>query len=299
MSFRLIRGLLGTAVLWLGVVPSALAASFRTPSPVAAVQDASLEDRVRTLLSPPSVAYGVAIKHLVTGQSAAVNNAASFPAASLYKLAVLYEFYRQRDAGAISEGQLINELAEDCQDDGETIVGEPGTTLRAAQMLSLMVTVSDNPAGKALARTVGRRSINATLQRLGLSMRIHTGEADDPVPADEPNATTPRDVLALLEQMATNSTEFSPASRQSMLGLLAADQINDRLPAPLPMSIEVAHKTGDLDGIVHDAGIVYAPNGPYIIVALTQTGDADAGRAAIETLSRSVYRYFTPFMSGH
>src|SRR5262249_55839022 len=85
----------------------------------------------------------------------------------------------------------------------------------------------------------------------------------------------------------------SPASSDAMLSLLANQQRNDRIPMPLPQDVPVAHKTGELTHLRHDAGIVYAPSGPYLMVAMVENAPSEpAARDAIVDLSQSVYAYF-------
>jgi beta-lactamase class A len=74
---------------------------------------------------------------------------------------------------------------------------------------------------------------------------------------------------------------------------LLGQRINDRLPVGLPPGVPIAHKTGNLPGLAHDAGIVYAPEGPYIVVVLTEDlWDVERGYAVIHDLARQVHTYF-------
>jgi hypothetical protein len=74
-----------------------------------------------------------------------------------------------------------------------------------------------------------------------------------------------------------------------MVARLARQQINDRLPAALPEGVVVAHKTGNLPGLTHDAGIIFTPSGPRVVVAMTWDAfDADA-YAFIANVASTVY----------
>jgi hypothetical protein len=83
------------------------------------------------------------------------------------------------------------------------------------------------------------------------------------------NVTTADDLAQLYVQLLSGEV-VSPQASQEMLDLLARQEINDRLPVLLPEGTVVAHKTGNLDGLVHDAGVIYAPAGPIIVVVLTE-----------------------------
>jgi hypothetical protein len=74
-----------------------------------------------------------------------------------------------------------------------------------------------------------------------------------------------------------------------MVARLSRQQINDRLPAALPDGVVVAHKTGNLPGLTHDAGIIFTPSGPRVVVAMTWDAfDADA-YAFIANVASTVY----------
>src|SRR5207248_5148937 len=81
---------------------------------------------------------------------------------------------------------------------------------------------------------------------------------------------------------------ISPAASDRMLARLERQQINDRLPAQLPGGVVVAHKTGNLSGVTHDAGVIYTKTGPRVVVAMTWDAlDEDAANFISSIGSRS------------
>jgi beta-lactamase class A len=80
-----------------------------------------------------------------------------------------------------------------------------------------------------------------------------------------------------------------------MRAILLAQELNDEIPAGLPPGTPVAHKTGQITGVLHDAAIVYPPGqAPYILVVLTSgIPDEKVARALIVDLSRRVYAHAT------
>jgi beta-lactamase class A len=105
--------------------------------------------------------------------------------------------------------------------------------------------------------------------------------------------TSPRDMLHLLEAIAVGQ-RMSPASREDMLRLLLAQRINDRLPARLPPGTLVAHKTGNLPGVVHDVGIVWAPGTSFVIALLAEnTPQGGLVAQSQAALTRAVYDYLS------
>ena len=92
----------------------------------------------------------------------------------------------------------------------------------------------------------------------------------------------------------TEGRAVSPEASREMVDVLAAQKFNEGIPAGLPREARVAHKTGSITKIEHDAGVVYLPAGrkPYVLVVLVR-GIADAKRAhkLIADISRAVYTF--------
>jgi beta-lactamase class A len=188
--------------------------------------------------------------------------------ASLYKLAVLAEAERRVDLGQLHYGDTISIEPEDITEDGSFELA--GTELTLDEALEAMITVSDNGAALALWHVLGAENINATLARIGIK-DFHVF-----LNFEEDNVATPRAVGTLLTLLAKRQL-ISAAASDRMLARLERQQINDRLPAELPEGVVVAHKTGNLPGLTHDAGIIYTPSGPRVVVAMTWDAyDADA-----------------------
>ncbi|HLY66395.1 MAG TPA: serine hydrolase, partial [Chloroflexota bacterium] len=254
--------------------------------------DATLTAAVQSRLPEEDGEFGIAIEDLKSGRSTFINAQQRFPSASLYKLAVLYEFYRQKQAGLINVDEVLTVTDDDLEATGVNTVGGPAAHVCAGVAAQLMIVVSDNVAANVLARRLGRANINQTLNALGLkSTRLYTEGMSDPGPIDGLSYTSANDTLTLLRLIAAGKAVDADSSRE-MLNMLLASEINDRLPAGLPFGTPIAHKTGDLDGILNDAGIVYGPRSVYIVAVLSQNvGDREGGRAAIQGVSSAVFSY--------
>ena len=135
-----------------------------------------------------------------------------------------------------------------------------------------------NPC-RALQDRVGGWNVNQHLQAIGMR--------DTQLIPELP--TTAADMALLFELLGWHQA-VSPEASREMLSLLAAQRVNDRLPAQLPPGTIVAHKTGNWEAeACHDAGIVYAPSGPYVIVVLS---DLPGCAVPVAKLSRVVYDWF-------
>lgn len=180
--------------------------------------------------------------------------------ASLYKLAVMAEAERRVDTGTMSYSTVITIAPEDVTEDGSY---EPaGAQLSLDDALEEMITLSDNGTALALWRTLTPTAINDTLLALGVN-GFHVA-----LDSGEDNIATPRAIGTFFTLLAKRQL-VSAAASDRMLARLGRQTIRDRLPSQLPGSVLIANKTGNLPGLAHDAGIIYTPSGPRVVVAMT------------------------------
>jgi beta-lactamase class A len=250
--------------------------------------DSELQAIIEEVVSELPGTWGVAVKKLDTGQYASYNGDVQQVSASLYKMWVLCELYRQAKEGIVSLDQSVTVTSEDAYYDA--LIGElrlpAGNVITLWQAARLMVQVSDNTSAALLVRVLGPNSINRHMKELGLNDSIldWDGAGD--------NLTTPLDMLKVFEMIATSAMVDQESSGE-MIELMLGQQINNLLPPGLPDGTDFAHKTGALDKLLHDAGIVYSPSGPYVIIAMASEMD-DFGTAWRNwpLLSERVYSYF-------
>jgi len=268
----------GTAVLLaLGVVLSGL-----VPGTPAAASTAELVRHLEQLLGTFPGGAGLWIADPNTAKPLYSHDADEpIITASLYKLAVLAEAERRVDAGQLHYGDTITIEDEDITSDGSFELA--GTALTLDEALEAMITISDNGAALALWHVLGADNINATLRAAGIGdFHVFTAWGEDD------NVATPRAVGTFLTLLAKRQL-ISAAASDRMLARLKRQQVNDRLPAGLPEGVVVAHKTGNLPGLTHDAGIIFTPSGPRVVVAMTwNVYDADA-YAFIANVASIVY----------
>ena len=201
-------------------------------------------------------------------------------AASLYKLGVLAEAERRVDTGELHYSDTITIEPDDITADGSFEYA--GTELTLDEALEAMITVSDNGAALALWHILGGANIDATLEKAGIS-NFHVALDDT-----EDNWATPHAIGTFFTLLAKRQL-ISPAASDRMLARLERQQINDRLPAQLPGDVVIAHKTGNLSGVTHDAGIIYTKTGPRVVVAMTWDAlDEDAANF-ISSIGSLVY----------
>ena len=226
-----------------------------------------------------------------------------FHAASTMKVAVLIELYRQarhREVRLDEPLTIRNEFhslvdgspfALDPQDDTETeLYRAVGETRTLAQLSELMITVSSNLATNLLMDKLGVDNIRGGVHGLGADGMNVRRDLEDGKAFEQGlnNTTTASALLRLLEAIARGEA-VDPESSRQMLAILERQTVNDRIPAGLPPGMRVAHKTGEITGIRHDAAIVFAAR-PFVLVVLTRGASSpEAGSALIAEITRQLY----------
>jgi beta-lactamase class A len=157
-----------------------------------------------------------------------------------------------------------------------------------------MITRSSNFATNTLITLVGADAVTRSMRSLG-ARRIQVLRGVEDGKAFEKglnNTTTARD-LAIILRAIEDGKAASPAATRQMLAILSAQEFNEKIPAGLPPGTRVAHKTGEITAVSHDAAIIY-PIGrkPYVLVVLTR-GIQDGARSSklIADISAIMYAH--------
>lgn len=265
-----------------------------------------LEAEIQRLVAESGAeTVAVAFRDLRTGRKLFVNDRVSFHAASTMKVPLMFEVYREAREGAlrldesvtvknefksIADGSAFSVSPDD--DSEQTLYKKIGGTETVRALVRLMITESSNLATNILIERVGPARVSALLRDMGArDMRVLRGVEDGKAfERGLNNTTTARDLAILMRALAEGRAVSREASRE-MADVLAAQKFNEGIPSGLPAGTRVAHKTGSITKIEHDAGVVYPPNRkPYVLVVLVR-GIADEKRAhrLIADISRAVY----------
>jgi beta-lactamase class A len=259
----------------------------------------------RRITEVKGAVVGVAFHDLSTGDTLFANADDSFHAASTMKVPVMIELFRRIDAGALSLDQgilLVNQFGSivdnspfslDAGDDSDSSAyAAIGRRVPVRELIDRMITRSSNLATNALIELVGADHANATAHELGAkNIRVLRGVEDNKAfRAGLNNTTTARDLAVLLEAIETGRAA-SLSSCDAMRAILLRQEFSAEIPAGLPPGTKVAHKTGWITGVLHDAAIVYPQNRkPYVLVVLTRgIPDEKVARQMIVDISRMVY----------
>jgi beta-lactamase class A len=275
-----------------------------------AKSEAGLESKIHSLVaSSGAEAVAVAFHDLQTGRELLVNPDESFHAASTMKVPVMLEVFREVREGRLSLDERLpvkNEFKSIADgstfsvspdDDSEfTLYKKVGGTETVRELLRLMITESSNLATNIIVERVTPERVMDLMRRMGArDIKVLRGVEDGKAfERGLNNTTTARGLLVLLRAIAEGRAVSREASKQ-MTDILLEQKFNEGIPAGLPSGTRVAHKTGWITKINHDAGIVFLPGRkPYVLVVLVR-GIADDKRAhqLIADISRAVYEDVT------
>lgn len=266
---------------------------------------------------------GLYAKNLDTGEVIAVNADQRFPTASLIKVAVMAEVFRQIDDGKLSKDTTVTLKVSDKAGDETVPVNmlHPGVVLTVDDLLRFMIAYSDNTATNLLVGLVGTANVDKLLDSYGLTKTrlyrptFRDGHADV-LPEEEKEfglgSTTPREAATLLALIAEGRV-VSRAACDAMITLLATQQDRQMIPRSLPFEKEeilVANKTGwdeeknpDAKGfkgdVRNDAAYVKGPKARYVLAICARRIQDKRASADNETfttgaaLSRMVYDAFS------
>lgn len=252
---------------------------------------ARLNHDVRTLARHVPGAIALDVLDLNTGYDTGFNARKSMPAASTIKLPVMVAVFEQLATGRFDLNRRVTLEPQDKDAGSGDLCDAPdGSTYSVSELVDKMIDVSDNTATNMLIRLVGRRRINAEMERLGLATTHLLGDVrTDAWSIRATLRTSPADLVHLLSLMAKGELVDQWSSNE-MIAILEADQYNTLLPQPLPADVPIAHKTGSFFDTLNDAGIVYASDAPYVIAVMTTAlPSQDLGRQFIHRISRLAY----------
>ena len=265
--------------------------------------DATVRDRIKTMIASSGSDVAVAFHPLDGQDEILIRPDDEFHAASTMKIPVMIELFHQAHDGVLSlEDQIpvVNEFHSivdgspyklDVGDDSDAAVYKRiGGTMSYRDLCEAMITVSSNFATNLLIERLGAKNIQKTVNGMGApGMHVLRGVEDDKAfQKGLNNTTTARALMTLLIKLAHGDAVDRTASEQ-MVAILKRQTFNDRIPAGLPPGTAVAHKTGEITKIQHDAAIVYAKR-PFVLVVLVRgQSDAKVGSKLIAAIARTLY----------
>ncbi|NLD58856.1 MAG: serine hydrolase, partial [Clostridiales bacterium] len=222
----------------------------------------------------------------------AINADMPLIAASVIKIPVMIEAFRQFEAGLLSPDMAVTVRPEHRMPScGALAYMHDNLTVTAMDCVTLMIILSDNTATNLMIDMLGIENINSTLAALGcVQTRIARKLFDrEGMKRGLKNFITAREIGMLLEKIYRGEA-VSPAASETMLEILKNQRLNGKIPFFLHrLGVKIAHKTGEEDGISHDAAIVFADR-PFSMVALSNNVDVPMYERLIQDAALALYR---------
>ena len=253
-------------------------------------------------------ALGVAMRDVETSSEFDYESDRWFHAASTIKIPILVGVFGAVHAGellpqsrlhvrnrfrSVADGSIFR--VDPDRDANAVVHAAVGKTMQVRELAFHMIATSSNLATNILVEYIGLQSIQRTLAELGLEdgIELQRGVEDNRAfDAGVSNRVTAAGLARLLKLIAEERA-FSRTLSREMLDILHAQEFNSGIPAPLPKRTRVAHKTGEISTVAHDAGIVYLPGrNPYVLVVLTEWDAGTSGRQqTVAKISEAVYDF--------
>jgi D-alanyl-D-alanine carboxypeptidase (penicillin-binding protein 5/6) len=266
----------------------------------------SLSQRLTPLISAHEGDVAVAVKHLTKGETFNYKADEPMPTASLIKLPIMLEAYRQAAEGKFSLDDRVT-FTDDDKTPGSGILSthfSSGASFSVRDAIRLMIAYSDNTATNLVLAKIGLPATNQTMEGLGFpNTKVHAF-VFRPMSSIAPErskefglgSTTASDMIRLVELINAKKVVNETACDAMLEHLRRCE--DKRLSRLLPTGVKVAHKTGSVAAVRTDAGLIEAKSGPIAICVLTKNNkdqrwtDDNAGEVLTSKIAREVYDYF-------
>jgi len=248
----------------------------------------------------------VTFHDLQSGVEGYIHADESFHPASTFKVAVMMETFHQTAMGqfsledqipvinsftSIADGSLFSIFAED--DAEKSLYEKIGATETVREIIRLMIAQSSNLATNILMERLGASNVNAYIQELGITgVTVRRGVEDNRAFARGlNNAANARGLMQMMKTIAEGKV-VSPEASREMIEVLLGQKFNEGIPALLPKTARVAHKTGWNEKFYHDFGIVFPErHEPYVVAMMTSGFNTEAeAHACVAEISERFYK---------
>ena len=269
----------------------------------------SISEAVQPLIKGYEGDVAVAVYHFESDTHWSVRGDVVMPTASLIKLPVMVEAYRQVAAGKVKLDQRI-EVKKDDMVQGSGILTShfsPGTTISLRDAIRLMIVYSDNTATNLVVDAIGLPATTAAMKELGypetqLNAKVFRRDVSiAPLRSEKYGlgSTTAIDMVKLVTQLKRGELA-GPEATEAMIDHLINCDDKSRFPLLLPPKVKVAHKTGSVTRVRTDAGLLMGPGCTIALCVLTDNNkdirwtDDNAGIKLSADIAKSVYQLLAP-----
>ena len=231
---------------------------------------------------------GLFIRDTVTGEEITFQKDVPVVAASVIKIMVMAEAFRQKEKGLISfEEEVVIRKEDKLPSCGALTYLHDGIRMQIRDLVTLMIILSDNTATNLLIDLLGMDSVNEGIRLLGLKGTDLQRKLFMPELSRQgiENHVTAGDMAAVLQALQAGQIVSESDSRE-MLQILKDQRLNGKIPFFLhEHGIDCANKTGEDDGITHDVGLIYAEH-PLVFCFVSEETDVPRAERFIQDAAR-------------
>ena len=254
---------------------------------------AALKTQVQVLATEnPTLTAGIFLVDLDSGSYLNFNGDTTFASASTIKVPILVAFFQAVDEGKVRLDQILTLRAEDIVGgSGEMQYETLGKKYSALEVARKMIVVSDNTATNMMINLLGGAEVlNQHFATWGLRATVLNNKLPD---LEGTNTTSPKDLINIIAQIDRGNL-VSVKSRDRIFQIMQQTKNDSLLPKGLGEEAIIAHKTGNINTLLADAGMVDLPNGKRYLVAVMVKHPPETEKPAqslIRDISRLTYRY--------
>lgn len=272
------------------------------PATPAAAEALQLNQEISALKTPiqvlatenPNLTAGIFLVDLDTGSYLNFNGDVTFAAASTIKVPILIAFFQAVDEGRVQLDQMLTLRQENIVGgSGELQDQPPGTKYSALEVAKKMIVVSDNTATNMMIELLGGKEVlNQQFAAWGLRATVIKNNLPD---LEGTNTTSPKDLINIMAQVDRGNL-VSLKARDRILQIMRQTENDSLLPKGLGEGAIIAHKTGNINSLLADSGMVDLPNGKRYLVTVMVKHSPETEKPAqtlIRDISRMSYRYLS------
>jgi beta-lactamase class A len=229
----------------------------------------------------------VYFRDLNNGPWFGINEKENFMPRSLLKVPLLISLLKlaETDPGIINEKVLYEKAFPDqiAQYYEPAVRIKPGGEYSVKELLEAMIKYSDNDAAFLLTEVITAKELEDSYTDLGIDK-----------PQDDKYTVSVKNYASFF-RILYNATYLGKPTSELALELLSQTDFSDGLRAGVPAGVAVAQKFGEYEteggGVkqLHDCGIVYYPDKPYILCTMTRGEDFDHLAGVIKNISAIIY----------
>lgn len=269
----------------------------------------SFDESIRPLLKDYKGDVAVAIYHFESDSHWSYRGGEPMATASLIKLPVMIEAYRQADAGIVDLDRRIELRKEDMVQGSGILTSHfsPGTCLSLRDAIRLMIVYSDNTATNLVIDQIGLPSTSKSMSELGLpETQLHAKvfRGDTSIAPERSKkfglGSTTADEMVKILTMLRRGELAKAESTDAMIDHLSNCDDKTKFPLLLSSDVKVAHKTGAVTRVRTDAGLLLSKECTIALCVLTDNNadtrwaDDNAGNRLCAEVAKAAYELCAP-----